>query len=147
MPFYTFYEKTCFLFKYLECNSIKDLKFYIIDNSDIKPNNIQEFIIDKNKTKGDIITGNIDVKEDSYFNISIPYDKGFKILLDNKQIEYEKTNKNFIGFPISKGKHSITIEYNAPYKNISIIISITSLIALIITNKIYKKDFHKGSTK
>lgn len=22
MPFYTFYEKTCFLFKYLECNSI-----------------------------------------------------------------------------------------------------------------------------
>ena len=100
-----------------------------------------------NKTKEDIITGNIDVKEDSYFNISIPYDKGFKILLDNKQIEYEKTNKNFIGFPISKGKHSITIEYNAPYKNISIIISITSLIALIITNKIYKKNFRKESTK
>lgn len=119
--------------------NLKDFKTYILDYEEINKKELQEFIINKNKTKGNIIDGTINIKENSYFNISIPYDKGFKILLDNKYIEYEKTNQNFIGFPISKGKHNITIKYNAPYKKISIIISLISSITLIIVQIIYKK--------
>ena len=47
----------------------------------------------------------MNIKNDSYFNISIPYDKGFKILVNNKKVKYEKTNKNFIGFPLKKGNN------------------------------------------
>lgn len=122
---------------------LKDFETYILDYSEINKKDIQELTINKNKTKGDKIVGTINIKEESYFNLSIPYDKGFKILLDNKPINYEKTNTNFIGFPITKGNHNISIEYIAPYKNISIIISLISSIALIITQIIYKKILHK----
>ena len=123
---------------------ITNLETYVVDYSDIfKKNNIQEYKINSNKTKGNHIEGKIDVKENGYFNISIPYDKGFNIKLDNDKINYEKTNKNFIGFPIKKGTHKITIDYKAPYKNISLIISLSSIILLIITNKLYKSTNHK----
>ena len=123
---------------------ITNLETYVVDYSDIfEKNNIQEYKINSNKTKGDHIEGKIDVKENGYFNISIPYDKGFNIKLDNDKINYEKTNKNFIGFPIKKGTHKITIDYKAPYKNISLIISLSSIILLIITNKLYKSTNHK----
>ncbi len=107
-----------------------DFEFYIVDLSEIINKNYDEFEI--SKIKGDVILGNIDVSEDSYFNISIPYDKGFKIYIDGKLTNYEKTNNSFIGFPISKGKHNIKIEYNAPYKKISLVISLIGAIILII---------------
>ena len=83
--------------------------------------------------KGDILVGTIDVKEDnSYFVISIPYDKGFTILVDNHKVEYEKVNDAFIGFKISKGNHNIEISYYAPFKKIGIIFSIIGMIIFLI---------------
>ena len=63
---------------------------------------------------GDKISGNIEVTKDGYFNLSIPYDKGFIIKVDGKKVDYEKVNKSFIGFPIKKGEHNIEIEFEAP---------------------------------
>ena len=56
----------------------------------------------------------MDANESGYFNLSIPYDKGFIIKVDGKEIDYEKVNKAFIGFPISEGNHKIEIEFKAP---------------------------------
>lgn len=123
---------------------ITKLEAFIIDYSNIfKQNNIQEYKIDSNKTKENHIEGKITVKENGYFNISIPYDKGFNIKVDNNKINYEKTNKNFIGFPIKKGTRKITINYKAPFKKVSLLISILSIISLIITTKLYKSTNHK----
>lgn len=119
--------------------SLKDFKTYIIDYSEISKNNIEPFKINKKKTKGDKIIGTMNIKNDSYFNISIPYDKGFKILVNNKKVKYEKTNKNFIGFPLKKGNNYISIEYEAPYKKIAIILSTINLLLLPIIQIIYKK--------
>lgn len=95
-------------------------------------NNIDEFIFDKDKTKGDKIVGNIDVKEDGYFTLSIPYDKGFNIFIDGKKVDYTKVNGSFIGFRIDSGKHYIEIIYEAPLKRISIVFSLIGIISLII---------------
>ena len=108
-----------------------NFEFYLVDLSEITNKNYDEFKI--SKIKGDVILGNINVTDDSYFNISIPYDKGFKIYVDNKLTSYEKTNNSFIGFPISKGKHNIKIEYSAPYKKISLVISLIGVVILIIS--------------
>lgn len=101
--------------KTLDFNTIKDV------NKKVDPLIIENM-------KGDKITGNIDVKSDSYFTISIPYDKGFEILVDEKPVNYYKVNKSFIGFNISKGKHKIEISYKAPLKNIGIIISVIGFV-------------------
>ena len=56
------------------------------------------------------------MKKDGYFVTSIPFDKGFKITVDNKKIKPLKINKAFLGFKLEEGKHNISIEYIAPYQ-------------------------------
>ena len=73
--------------------------------------------------------------DNSYFTLSIPYDKGFNIKLDNKTISYQKSGTNFITFPIKKGYHNITITYEAPYKKISIFLSILGILSTIYFQK------------
>lgn len=105
---------------------IKNIHFYTLNYEDVK-NQVKEvdaFKIDKKKSIGDIITGTIDVTNDGYFVTSIPYDEGFTILVDGKKTSYEKVNKAFIGFPITKGNHHIILEYHAPLADIGIIITI-----------------------
>lgn len=113
---------------------IANIKVNSIDFDKIKDINkeIDPFIIDNKLTKGDIIEGSIDVSKDSYFTISIPYDKGFNIYVDNKLTKYKKVNKSFIGFKISKGKHNIKIKYRAPFRDISLIISLLGIILSVI---------------
>ena len=121
--------------KFSEGNfSISNLKFYTIDYSDVDDimEDIDPFIIDNEKTKGDVITGNIDVTKDGYFHLSIPYDKGFKIFVDEKQIEYDRIDLNFIGFKISSGHHDIRIEYESPWKNVGIILSIIGIVLFLL---------------
>ncbi len=116
--------------------SLDKFNAYILNYDTIKDtkNSIDTFIINKNSTKGDKIEGKINItKNDSYFTISIPYDKGFEILVDQKKINYLKSNTNFITFPISKGTHQIKITYKAPFKKISLLISSLGLGLLGIT--------------
>ena len=94
-------------------------------------NNVDKFNIDTSKTRGDVIEGTINVLEDGYFNLSIPYDKAFSIYVDEEKIDYEKTDLSFIGFKISKGNHNIKIVYTAPTLNISKIISIFGIMLFI----------------
>ncbi len=113
--------------------TISDIQVYALDASvlDETKNNIDELIIDRNKSLYDSIEGTIDVKNDGWFNISLPYDKNFRISLDGEKIEYFKTNTAFIGFPVTSGKHDIVITYEAPLKKSGIITSITSAVFLI----------------
>jgi len=119
---------------------IKDIETYILDYNDIKnvQTDIYPFIIDMKKTKGDNIVGSIDVKEDGYFVASIPYDKGFSAKIDGKNIDIEKINTSFIGFPINKGNHEIEITYSSPLKNAALIVSFIGFglfTAMIIIDK------------
>ena len=112
---------------------ISDVEVYTIDYSDIK--NISDthdkFIIDS--AKGDIIQGHINVKNDGYFSLSIPYDKGYNIYVDGEKTNYEQVNKSFIGFKINSGNHDIKIKYTAPWLKVGKITSIIGLCLLLIT--------------
>ena len=41
----------------------------------------------------------------SYFITTIPYDSHFEVLVDGKNVSYEKVNTAFLGFPLKQGKH------------------------------------------
>lgn len=112
---------------------ISNIEFYVIDYNAIYDivSDVDSFVIDREKTNGDIIYGEIDVTESGYFNLSIPYDYGFNIYLDGEKIEYEKVDVGFIGFKIEEGHHTIEIEYKSPLKNIGIILSIIGLVLFI----------------
>lgn len=108
---------------------IKNIKTYLLDYEDVK--NITKthdnFNIDREKTSGDKIFGEIEVKNDGYFTLSIPYDKGFTIKVDGRKVDYELVNTSFIGFEISKGHHDIEITYTAPYLNLGKLVSLIGL--------------------
>ncbi len=111
---------------------ISDIKTYTMDFDKIKNINrkVDPFKIEK--MEDDEIKGHIDVKNDGYFILSIPYDEGFKIKVNDKYINYEKVNDSFIGFKINKGSYDIDIVYEAPLLKIGFILSLIGLILLLI---------------
>lgn len=66
------------------------------------------------ETKGNLISGKIQVQNTGYFITSIPYDDGFEIFVDGKRAKTERVNKAFLGCSIKKGEHQIKMIYHAP---------------------------------
>ena len=97
------------------------------------------WFIDRDKTKGNVIEGSVDVKEDGYFKLSIPYDKGFEVYVDGEKTPYEVVNKSFIGFDISKGSHNIKIVYTSPLFKEGLVISCVGLVLFVGTVIYYRK--------
>lgn len=124
---------------------LNNFEFYLLDYANIEncSKKVDPFIIESNNTSGDKIIGTIEVSQDSYFMITIPYDSGFNILVDNERITYEKVDEAYIGFPITGGLHSIEIEYHVPYKVIAYLLSILGVISFItITYFESKRQFN-----
>ena len=112
---------------------ISDLEIYQIPNTFFQiKENITPLIIKNTYQKNSILNGEIHVKEDGYFLFSIPYDKGFEIIVDKKVQDYELTNEAFIGFSIKKGNHNITLKFHAPLLKLGKLISIFSFLITII---------------
>lgn len=107
--------------------------------------NKDSFIIDRDSMGGDTIEGRISVTSDGWFNLSVPYGKGFEILVDGVPTEYSKTNTAFIGFPISSGEHSIIINYHAPMRKLGLFMSITGgSAAAVMLALMYFFEHRKG---
>lgn len=93
-------------------NSIKCYGFSYDDVEQLKEN-----ITMSNDTKvtGDnTMRGTVDMKNDGYINITVPYDEGFKLYLDGVETEFEKTDSAFIGVRASAGVHEVVLEYHTP---------------------------------
>lgn len=123
---------------------ISNVSVYSLDYNNITDfvHNVDEFMIDKELTVGDEIVGNINVSENGYFIISIPYEeKGFTIYVDDKITEYEKVDDTFIGFEINEGYHNIKIIYTSPYLFEGMVTSILGYMIFlpIIYSDIFKK--------
>ena len=124
--------------------NLKEIEISYMDPAHIENVNtkVDSFEIDKQNTKGDIITGAIDVTKEGYFATSIPYDNGFVVKVDGNKVPYERINNGFLGFPITKGTHDIEIEYKVPYKKLGIIITLVGLILYaVVTILEYKRKF------
>lgn len=108
---------------------IADSEAYTIDASALGSASVgkDEFVIDRETMGGDTIEGSITVTENGWFNISVPYDDNFEILVDGVEREYYLTNTAFIGFPIEKGNHYISITYKAPYKTAAVLMTVSGI--------------------
>lgn len=124
---------------------IDNLKIYYMDYDDIK--DVKDKVTEVNisdKTKGDKIYASVETEKDGYFVTTLPYDKGFKIKVDGKIVNYEKVNTAYVGFKLEKGKHNIVIEYRAPFKTLGFIMSLVGIIIYIV---FYHKNLIKFKKK
>ena len=124
--------------------TISNLEISYIDPAHLEniTSNIDILNIDHNNSKGDTLQGTIEVTKDSYLTLLLPYTKGFNRYVDGELTEYQETNNNNIGLPIKEGIHDIEIEYQVPYKSITIVVSTLGIfIFLTVTYLEYKRKF------
>ncbi|MDO4942915.1 MAG: YfhO family protein [Lachnospiraceae bacterium] len=60
------------------------------------------------------IFGHLNAKEDGVIFFSIPYDQGWKVMIDGKAEEVQPMEEGFLSIPVKKGKHDISLEYRSP---------------------------------
>ena len=92
--------------------------------------------------KGNKVSGDIKVDNDSVLFLSIPYDKGWRAYVDGKKIKVNKIAGDFTGISLSKGNHHIKLTYYSEGLFKGIIISLISsglFIGYIIIH-LRKKD-------
>ncbi|MDO5560738.1 MAG: YfhO family protein [Oscillospiraceae bacterium] len=96
--------------------TISDLEAYTLDYSEVSDirQSLDVMSLDEAHSKGDIITGTVDMKEDGVLQLSVPYDNGFQFYVDSQKCSYEKVDTAFIGTYLTKGKHEVTIRFRAP---------------------------------
>jgi len=77
------------------------------------------------------ISGNINVSDDGYMSLSIPYDAAFRVFVDDEQVQIEKVNTAFIGFKINEGRHRIRIVYETMGLSAGKFLSIVGLLLFV----------------
>ena len=116
-----------------ELNSLKwyqiDYDNYIETINELKKN---EFNITK-YNKDNHIEGNIDVNNDkNVLLLTIPYDKGWNIYVDDNKVNYDICFDSFICLDLDKGKHNIKMNYVPSGFIVGLIISSLAFIVTII---------------
>lgn len=113
---------------------LSDITAKIIDQDEITNtiSNLDAWNLNLKKSVGDQLVGTVRVTQDGYFATSIPYDKGFKAYIDGKEVEIEKVNTAFLGFPIKAGNHIVKLVYKAPYFTLGKQVSIAALFVSMV---------------
>lgn len=109
---------------------IHNMESYAGDGNQLQDTGLYQnpFQIDKSQSKGDRIQGTITASKDSYLITSIPFDKGFTILVDGKPVTAEVVNTGFLGCEIPEGTHQITILFRAEGFRLGVTVSLLGIL-------------------
>ena len=102
-----------------------------------------EFLQNDTKTKGNVIAGSLTMQKSGYLITSIPYDSGFKIQVDGKNVKSEKVNTAFLGCKMKAGEHDIVITYHAPGMAAGKVMSFVGMIGFLILSVLEHIDTKK----
>ena len=102
-----------------------------------------EFLQNSTKTKGNVIAGNLTMQKSGYLITSIPYDSGFKIQVDGKNVKSEKVNTAFLGCKMKAGEHDIVITYHAPGMAAGKMMSFVGMMGFLILSVLEHVDTKK----
>lgn len=123
---------------------ISNVKLYTLPKIEYTYKNVNNLKIDK---KNSTITGEVNLDRQSYIITSLPYDEGYKVYVDEKEIKKEIVNTSFLGFKIIKGSHNIKIVYKSPLYMIGLFLSGIGLMGflsvILLENKKVQKLLNK----
>lgn len=113
-------------------DSLKQFNEYVLDKSQF---NIESY-------SDTSIVYNINSKIDGKCVVTLPYDKGWNILVDGKKVETKKLYDFFISFDIDKGEHIVEMKFFPEGLNIGIIVN---LLGILLTGLLY--FYNKNNNK
>lgn len=91
-----------------------------------------EAVLENIRYSGNQLTGNVNSKDNTFMVITIPYDKGWKILVNGVETEYYDVNGGFIGIPIQQGDTNIEMYFIPQGFKQGGISSITGIIIFVV---------------
>ncbi len=74
------------------------------------------------------LNGTIEVREDGYLLLSIPWEPGWNVLVDGGEVTTEKFAETMIAVPLTAGSHTVELEYTLQGAGIGCAISLVSLL-------------------
>ncbi|MDH3346550.1 MAG: YfhO family protein [Desulfobulbaceae bacterium] len=83
------------------------------------------------------LIGEIEANDKGILGWSIPYDGGWHILIDGREVDAISVNYGFLGTVVEKGKHRIELSYTPPFLFIGTAVSIFLLLATLIMYRFY----------
>ena len=135
-PFGRTYTKTM---KYEDFNNDTSLlNEYVISDTDIKAGNTVYDTVNV-AYKNNSISGDIKTNEDSFVVLSLPYDEGWNIKVNGKEISYYECNGGMIGFNVESGDNHIEMEFIPKGFYLGSIMSCVGVISLVVLILIDKK--------
>lgn len=145
-PYYNENNRFTYLFSQKELKSLhvslskgsyllKNIKMYTLDTSSLNKK-VDALKIKKGKA---LLNGTIDVSKSGYFITNYPYDKGYQIKIDGKEVKSEVVNTAFLGCPISKGKHHIQITFEPTGYRLGFVLTYLGMYITIILFIIERK--------
>ena len=78
------------------------------------------------------IEGTIAARQAGVLMLSVPYDEGWSITVDDQPATAIALDEGFIGIDLEEGQHTIKMKYLPPWFNIGLLISLGSLLILLI---------------
>lgn len=85
-------------------------------------------------------TGRINSSKSGILYFAFPYNDGFTVKLDGKEVEKIKLGDGFMGIEINSGEHEVSITYKTKGLGLGLIVSIFGIISLIILMMKNKKQ-------
>ncbi|MBF6626496.1 YfhO family protein [Aerococcaceae bacterium zg-BR9] len=78
------------------------------------------------------VKGTVNITDDStYMMTSIPYNLGWRVLVDGKEVETKEAWNAFLSFPITSGKHTIEMRFKPDGWSVGLLLSGVSVLMLI----------------
>ncbi len=103
---------------------------------------LKESALENVKTEKNTVTGTITTKENKMLVITLPYQKGWTAWVDGQQVDIEKVNYQYMGLPLTPGKHDIRLHFQLPHLQWAFLITgagIGLFVLIILFNFIRKR--------
>jgi len=100
---------------------------YFSDIASLKQNTLETDKLTQNSVKGYI---RLDQKKLVFF--TIPYDKGWQLMVDGKSQALARINIGFMGVLLDSGNHHLELKFRPPYITVSILVTLFGLILMLL---------------
>ena len=124
----------------------KGFELYQIDHNALNEAYVKLYSNRLNITdfKESTIKGNIYLEENQLVYTSIPYDEGWHVYVDGKEVETRKLGDALLVFDCEAGNHDIKLTYKIPYFKLGASLSGLTILGLVIEH--YKGEKIKNTT-
>ena len=112
---------------------VSDFEIYYTDYKELVNNkNIDELDIVTINSGDNVLEGFIDCDKEKVLVLTIPYDEGMSILVDDKEAEIMTVDTAFSAVKVEEGCHNIKVKFEAPGFKIGVVVSVVGIILFVL---------------